>query len=274
MSNKNLKLLSLILVLFIIVACSSMGGGPSEENAPVDEPTPSEAGGGEEPVITDEVPAVSESELCANEYYPVSEGATWSYDVTSSIEDYSFTNTVSSIRLDGFTLSIDFDNLAITQEWACTPEGLLALQMGGGNAGLLTTGDTHLELETQNASGITYPKNIQPGDSWTYALSYNGSMSINGEPAEANGDTQSNYTAIGIESVTVPAGTFDAMKIETTNTINIISTFQGTTVPITFTGTTTTWLAPGVGWVKSVSSSEFGGITSSETVELQSYSVP
>jgi hypothetical protein len=64
------------------------------------------------------------------------------------------------------------------------------------------------------------------------------------------------------------------MKVEVQTTININSTFQGVTVPVTFTGTTTSWYAQGVGWVKSISMSDFGGITSTDTIELQSYSIP
>ena len=275
MKRKPIYLLGLVVALLLIMACSLTGSGSGEEPVSTEEPTPSEAGGGDEPVITDEAPAASESDLCANEYYPVSDGATWSYYGTSTTtEDFSFTNTITSTRSDGFTVTVDFDNVTLTQEWACTVDGILALEIGGGNAGTLRADNVNLVMDTQNASGITYPNEILPGDTWTHTLDFIGTMDISGEPAEANGDTQSTYTAIGIESVTVPAGTFDAMKIETTNTININSTFQGTTVPVTFTGTTTTWLAPGVGWVKSVSSSEFSGIASSETVELQSYSIP
>ena len=99
-------------------------------------------------------------------------------------------------------------------------------------------------------------------------------MNIAGQSAEANGDESATFTALGVESVSVPAGTFEAMKVEVVTTININATFQGTTVPVTFTGTTTSWYVQGVGWVKSVSTSEFGGISSSDTIELQSYSIP
>jgi hypothetical protein len=77
-----------------------------------------------------------------------------------------------------------------------------------------------------------------------------------------------------MESVTIPAGTFEAMKVESQTTININSTFQGVTVPVTFTSTTTSWYAQGIGWVKSISISDFGGITSTDTIELQWYNIP
>ena len=99
-------------------------------------------------------------------------------------------------------------------------------------------------------------------------------MDIAGQTAEAEGDTIYNYTAIGVESVSVPAGTFEAMKVEVVTTVNINATFQGTTVPVTFTSTTTSWFAQGVGWVKSDSVSDFGDISTSESIELVSYNIP
>ena len=254
----TMKITGLLYILLLITGCSST---PTAE-VPLEQPES----------LAPDVNATSG--LCANSHQPVVNGATWNYSISGTMGNSSFTNTITSIREDGFTMTVEFDDLTLNQEWACSQEGLLALQMGGGNAGLLTTGDTRLELATQNASGVTYPKEISPGDKWTYSLDFTGTMDIAGQSADVVGDTQSNFTAIGVESITVPAGTFEAMKIESGITITISSTFQGTTVPVTFNGTSTSWIAPGVGWVKSISSSDFGGVTSSETIDLQWYNIP
>jgi len=269
-----LKFLGLIFAMFIILACSALGIGPSEENAPVDEPTSSETGGGDEAVV-EEATATSESSLCVNEYYPVSDGATWSYNGTSSeTDDFTFTNTITSVRDDGFTVTVEYDNVTLVQEWACTPDGILALDSGGGTAGTLTTSDVNLEMETQNASGITYPKEILPGDTWNHLLDYTGTMDFGGETADVNGNTEYNYTAIGIESVTTSAGIFDAIKVDIVTTININVTVQGTEVPVTFTSTSTSWFGEGIGWIKTDSESDLFGVTSNEAIELVSYNIP
>jgi hypothetical protein len=57
-------------------------------------------------------------------------------------------------------------------------------------------------------------------------------------------------------------------------TINITSTFQGATVPVIVSGSSTSWFAEGVGWIKSVSTSDFGGTLGTETIELQAYNIP
>ncbi|NJC97394.1 MAG: hypothetical protein FIB03_13840 [Anaerolineae bacterium] len=266
--SKNL-LIKFIGMATFIASCAAPTETPTPE-AQVEASSPTE-----EVVVAPEsgMPVMGEG-LCANAYFPVREGATWTYTSTgSSHGDYSFTSTVSSTRADGFTLTGQFDEVTVNQEWACRPEGLVALQLGGGPAGSLTVQDMKLELETQNATGVTYPAEIKPGDSWSSGLDFQGKMNIADQLAEASGDAQSNYTAIGMESVIVPAGTFEAMKVQVEMTININASYQGLTVPVTFTGTSTTWLVQGVGWVKSESVSNFADTSITETIELQSYSI-
>jgi len=276
MKCKLVHLIGILAVLYSVTACSLPGSSSADETVSVGETAVGESGSGDESVMVTEEPLpTEESGLCANAYYPVREGATWNYTITSDFAgDQNWTDTISSVRDDGFTLTSVYDELTRTQEWACKPEGLLALQMGGGPAGTLTMSAAQLTVETQNVTGVTYPAELSAGSQWSQSHEFMGTMDIAGQAAEAEGNEQADFTAIGVESVTVPAGTFDAMKVEVQTTININSTFQGVTIPVTFTGTTTSWYAHGVGWVKSVSTGEFGGITSSETTELQSYSIP
>lgn len=275
MENKSYKLLSLILALFIIMACSTLGGGAGEENIPVEEPASSEEGIDEESAIPSDETSSTASGLCTNEYYPVVEGGTWSYLGTSSAtEDYSFTNTISSVRDNGFTVTVEFDEVTLVQEWACTPDGILALDAGGGAAGTVRTDDINLVMETQNASGITYPKEILPGDTWNHTVDYTGTMDMAGDTIEVSGNTEYNYTAIGVETISVSAGTFEAMKIDQIITVNINMVISGSEVPVTFTSTSTSWFAKDVGWIKSDSASDIGGFTTTESLELATYSIP
>ncbi|HSG43911.1 MAG TPA: hypothetical protein VLA72_12220 [Anaerolineales bacterium] len=275
MKNRTVKLLGLIFALFIVMACSTIGGGAGEENTPIEEPASSVEGGEAPDTNNNEEASTTESGLCVNEYYPVVEGGVWNYQGTSSeAEDYTFSNTITAVRDDGFSIQVEFDNVTLNQEWACTPEGILALDVGGGTAGTLTTSDVNLVMVTQNSSGITYPNEITPGDTWTQTLDYTGTMDFGGETTEVSGDTVYNSTAIGVESVTVPAGTFDAMKIEVIMTINIKMNIGGTEMPVTVTTTTLSWFAKDVGWVKSDSSSNIAGFSTTESIELTSYSIP
>ena len=276
MKHKPIFLIGILVLLLVMSACSVPDAGTDLETASTDEPAPTDEGSGDGAV---EVPGmgmpVMGAGLCANAYYPVREGATWNYTGTNSVVGaYSWTDTITGVSDNGFTLTSQFDSITRTQAWQCTPEGLLTLQLGGGPAGSITSEQTQLDLETQNVTGVTYPLEISGGDQWSHAHKFTGTMDIAGQAAEANGNESATFTALGMEGVTVPAGSFEAMKVEVVTTININSTFQGTTVPVIITGTTTSWFVQGIGWVKSVSTSEFGGIASSDTVELQSYSIP
>src|SRR5215207_6587465 len=137
MENKKMRtLLSLLLVMVFITACSLPGNETPTPTIPViEEPLPTELA--TEPPVTSDgsgLPVAGEG-LCANAYYPVRQGATWSYkSIGSPVGDYSFTDTITSVREDGFTLTSQFEDVTRIQEWACKPEGLVALQLGGPSA--------------------------------------------------------------------------------------------------------------------------------------------
>ena len=275
MDHKPIKLFGLFIILIFIMACSLPGGGASQPVEATEDATAPETATQvqvtEESVESSTGMPVAGDGLCANPYYPVREGSTWGYSGTSSAApDYSYTDTITSVHADGFTLTTQYDNLTRTQEWSCTDEGISAISMGGG----LSTSMSNLVIETQSASGVTYPVSISTGDTWQHQIDFTGTMDIAGETSEASGFVFSEFTALGMENVTVPAGTFDAMKVEVYTTFDALVNFQGTSVPVMFISTSTSWFAEGVGWVRSESSSEFMGQSTTETVELQWYNIP
>lgn len=285
MNKKPILLFGLFVTLLFIMACSFAGtdSEPSQEagTTPIEnnsqaEAVPSPTVAAEntvessEPITSTGGMPVTGAGLCANAYYPVREGSTWNYTDSGSAGSVDYTDTITSIRNDGFTLTTQFDNLTRTQEWSCTPEGLVALQLGGG----LTTQSSGLVIETQSASGVTLPVEIHAGDMWNHSIEFTGTMDMAGTPAEAVGTATSDFTAIGTESVTTPAGTFDAMKLQVETVLDYKVTFQGMEVPVIFNSSTTSWYVEGVGWVKSDGSGSFQGVTFSDQVILQWYNIP
>jgi hypothetical protein len=271
------SILSFLLTIIFVTSCSSATETPPVEppltetlqipaTEPATEPPATSEGGG--------TPLAGEG-LCANAYYPVREGSTWSYKSTGGpAGEYSFTDTITSVREDGFTLSSQFGDLTRTQEWSCTPEGLIALQLGGAPAATLNSQNMQLNLDIKNVSGVTFPSEINVGDQWQHNLDFEGNMTVANQEGAATGNAQTNFNVLGNESVTVPAGTFDALKIEMDTTLNINVSAQGISVPVTFTSTYTYWFVQGVGWVKSSGTGNIAGTSFSETTELQSYSIP
>ncbi len=215
-------------------------------------------------------------ELCANPLFPIKVGATWTYSNTGGPGGtIIFTDMIRDVRAQGFTLTTQFNDLIRTQEWACLQEGLLTLTFNGGSAVGLSMQGMTAEFTTSNASGITIPADIQPGQEWTYSLDISGDIILpDGNRAQAEGTINMPMRALGMESVTVPAGTFEAMRIETNPTFDITANYLGFSIPLTLTGQIALWLSPGVGWVKSTESGEFGGSAFSSTTELQSFIIP
>jgi len=74
--------------------------------------------------------------------------------------------------------------------------------------------------------------------------------------------------------VTVPAGTFDALKIQIDTTLNINVSVQGISVPVKFSGSYSYWFVKDVGWVKASGTGSMAGTSFNETIELQSYNIP
>lgn len=275
--NRKRKLLSLLLVLFTITACAPSGSGSNQQPTNTIELT-------SQPGVTEtasaqstltETPSTSVTGLCSNLYYPVREGATWTYKNTGGpAGEFGFTDTVTSVREDGFTLTSQLNDLSWTQEWACQQEGLVALQLGGAPAVTLAAQGIQLNLEISNVSGVTFPKEIMAVNQWQHNLEFDGIVEMAGQSGEAQGDAVTRFTAIGNETVTVPAGTFEAMKIQVEPTLDISVGYGGFSLPVTVGGTYTYWFVQNIGWVKAAGTGRFAGQSMSETIELQSFHIP
>src|SRR5215211_5276969 len=276
MEQKKIQtIFSALLIIIFLTACSSPVPTAPQTTETQAAPATSTEIATQPPVTSDSslTPAAADS-LCTNAYYPVREGATWSYKSTGGpAGEYSFTDTIASVRQDGFTLSTRMGSLTRTQEWTCTSEGLTALQLGGAPAAMLNSQNIQLNLDINNATGVTFPRQINPGDQWQQTMDVTGNVTMMNEEAEATGDVQMNFSAIGNEGVTVPAGTFEALKVEVDVTLNVNATYQGITLPVSFTGNYIYWFAPNVGWVKASGTGNVLGSSFSDTTELQSYSI-
>ena len=220
--------------------------------------------------------SLTASEICNNTLYPTPQGATWVYTSTGGPNgSFNYTNSITEVRTDGFTLTTQFADVTRSQEWMCQPDGLKALQLGGGSAEGISVLGMASSLTTMEATGISIPRDITQGMQWQYGLSLEGTVVMPDNPqAPAKGTYLAVVQDMGKETVTVPAGTFETVKIQSTSTVDIMSVFAGADAPINFSGTTITWYAPGVGYVKSVENGGFGGEAFSTTTELQSYNIP
>jgi hypothetical protein len=260
--------IGVLLVILSLAACSSPSVPPQEL-----QPTETVKTTSTESTAT--ASPLAAQGLCANPYYPVRQGATWTYKSTGGpAGEYSFTDTITSVREEGFTLSTQIRDLTRGQEWTCKPEGLVALQLGGAPAAMLNSQNIQLNLDVTNSSGVTFPSQMNAGDQWQQSADVQGKASVANEEADATGNAQMNFAAVGNESVTVPAGTFEALKVNVDVALNINAAYEGINLPVTFSGKYTYWFVQGVGWVKASGTGNVLGSSFSETTELQSYQVP
>jgi hypothetical protein len=207
---------------------------------------------------------------CANPLYPVAVGVAWNYQMSGTTSD-TFTRAIQSVDSSGFTDQDTFSNgVTRTGKWNCAAGDLTALDPVGDTTANVQFNGTNSDFQTTALSGVTLPAHVLAGDTWTQSLTLTGTTEAHGVQANSTSDVTISCSASGSESVTVPAGTFDAMKVACQDGVTITVTTSGVTLPVTINFSLDSWYAPGVGWVKSVGS----GSGFDTTIELISYTIP
>jgi hypothetical protein len=257
--------LAMTTLLFAMLACWT------EE-----EPTPSVVLPEVAPTATQETilptatPVFADYSECANPYLPVKNGATWNYKISGD-ETGAFTRSIISTQADGFTDQDSFGSGLVRQgKWQCDNGSLTALDPAGNRSASIVSDGIWVDFQTTAQSGVTLPASINPGDAWSQSLTIEGTQSIYDVKYQARNQLTSNCTAIGIETVTVEAGTFQAMRVDCRTVMNISLTIEDKPNQTTLTIDTTNWLAENVGLVKTVTTGE----DLDGTIELVNYNIP
>lgn len=203
---------------------------------------------------------------CAHDYFPLAAGNTWTYRDSLGT---TYSATVSDLEAEQVILVKQFPEATTNSQWACQPEGLAALEFGGDVARLPTgLGWTEIEYKTESFSGVTLPTSLNAGAEWEVTYEVSGeSTPDSGHDTEAHGTVSYKFKVVGPEAVSVPAGTFDGIKIQLDISERFDVTSHGAITRSDYTYTGHSWLAPGVGWVKTSINGE--GIA--VATELQSY---
>ncbi|MBI3150544.1 MAG: hypothetical protein HYZ21_00275 [Chloroflexi bacterium] len=264
MQPKRMKISLVILICLLgLAACGNLGDGTETQEIvlPFTQPAP---------VIP------NTGGLCDNSLYPVRQGASWAYINSGGPNgSFAYSDTISAVRENGFTLTSQFTNVTRTQEWACETGGLKALNLGGGITASITAQGMAAEFITTATSGISLPSQITSGMQWQYGLTLQGTIPIpTGEQVPSNGSYSATMQEMGAETITVPAGTFEAVKIQASSIVDILVPFGDMQVPMKYSGTNLYWYAPGIGYIKSVENWDFSGTPYTSTTELQSYVIP
>ncbi len=226
---------------------------PEPTDAPTAEPSSSLAGG-----------------TCLNPYLPVVSGRTLVYQSTSPLAGTTtYSITYGDTSDVGFTASFELEGQAepFTLEWICTEEGLLSPNLSS------MLGDTAgIEIEVIEASGVTLPTaaEMEVGASW--ATNYEMRMVFSDETIGSmvmNQSITNSSEIVGRESITVPYGTFDALRIETAGSVAMSMDLDGTPMPTPgIEINSTTWYVEGIGMVREETPDLMGTGAGPSVIEL------
>lgn len=207
---------------------------------------------------------------CANPYLPAVNGATWTYAVTNNVNGTSRSSwAITAVGADSFTISVQSPTVNWTEPWGCSKAGLLQQQDNGGALAAAFSGpDGEVTISNLSSTGVTVPLAMKPGDSWTQTTDYSVSSTVG---VSGKSTTTWSYKAVRFESVTVPAGTFDALRVDLL--IDGSFTYQdGKVLKTTTAGAS--WWVKGKGQAKSTQSTGVAASTVSFEAVLQTYQIP
>ena len=192
---------------------------------------------------------------CDHEYYPLHPGYEVAYQ-SSFGPTGAYTLKVTDGAGDSVKLNLDFaGGTHSEQQYRCENGNLKSLGFVD-LASLAQNG--RATVETKSVDGYVLPRDIRVGSNWTTKFAVSMSIPVqtaDSEPMKVDAEITIRQSVIGEERVTVPAGTFTALKVSS-------ETFVKTSIPgqpalsgggdDTPMVTATEWWVKGKGLVKSV----------------------
>ena len=219
-------------------------------------------------------PAAAAATLCGAPYYPVRAGLEKQYRVTyakGGLPPATYTETHADITPDSFKLRYTFPDLTVDTGWNCTPDGMVALEYG--KLDFAREQNTRFKLDTVGRTGVTVPAAAlwRIGGTWSsrYDIKSTISAGQKGEPqGEGTGTIEIANRIVGEEEVTVAAGKFRALKVESIFKMKMTVRVGTMSVPTSTDMKNLTWFAEGVGMVKAETTGDLAGATT-ELVSLK-----
>ncbi len=265
-SNRFHLIISGILLFVVVAACSLSPASSTTGNTVV--PPVSAATATSQPV------SASGSGGCANTYFPVSTGTNWSYSSTGgALGAYTYTMTVADVSNNGFTTSEQSSlgtGTASIVKWKCK-DGKLAALDAGSNSLSMSGSKFSMTSNSVTADGFNIPNTFDIGTTWSEKVTIRGTVQAGTRTMDSQIVSKVDCSAVGVDTITVPAGTFNTVKATCSQTVAVSALVQGTPMPAgaPVAVSITNWYAKGVGLVQSVRSTAGGA----ETITLTQYKV-
>jgi hypothetical protein len=210
---------------------------------------------------------------CDHPYFPLREEATWTYLMTSEGETYTWHWTVvevtGDLRQASAIVEANFDDeFHVTYHWECTEEGVFSFDYGSIGFEAFDLEGVTFSFDVVDTDGVMLPpaSEFVPGASWQNNYTVRASFAIEGQSFSSTTQHAGSHTAVDFETVTVRAGTFEAMRVDGRSSSTTTVFGQSTSS----SSSSTQWYAYGIGWVRTSES----GADGSSTMELVSYHIP
>jgi hypothetical protein len=226
------------------------------------------------PVVTpDPVHDYRAQSACDHPYFPLREGASWTYLQQSEGETFNWEWEVVEVTGDlaeaVAVVQANFDDeFFITYHWECTGEGVFSFDYGAIDFGAFDLEGITFSFDVVQSEGVMLPPQQEfiPGATWDNNYTVEAGFTFEGQSFSSTTQHDGSYRAVDFETVTVRAGTFETLRVEGRSSSTTTVFGQSTN----YSSTSTQWYAYGVGWVRTTDT----GLESSSTMELVSYHIP
>jgi hypothetical protein len=269
-SHRFYLIVGSLLLIFVVAACAlspaSSSTGSTSVPAAATNMAVSAATATNLPV------SASGSGNCANAYFPVSTGNSWSYSSTGgALGTYTYTMTVADVSDNVFTtteVSSLGTGTASIVKWKCK-DGKLAALDAGSNSLSMSGSKFSMTSNSITADGYNIPGTFGSGTTWSEKVTVKGTIQAGTRTLDSQIVSKVDCSTAGTDTITGPAGTFNTVKATCNQTVAVSALVQGTPMPAgaPVPVSITNWYAKGVGLVQSVRSTA----GSTENIVLTQY---
>jgi hypothetical protein len=138
--------------------------------------------------------------------------------VTGDGTNYNSTTTITESSEDGFTLvsGLADGSSTFTMEVSCTDDGLIMLDsLSQAVSASVNSDEGTGTITTVAQTGVTLPADLEGASSWQQYVAWEAQGSDTG--SMLHGDATIDFVSRGFEVVTVPLGTYNAIRVDSEN---------------------------------------------------------
>ena len=201
---------------------------------------------------------------CFHPYFLVAEGVSRTYNMGEG----ETRQIITDVNADGFTLlTIDSNGEQTESNWTCDQNGIAGYSLDSFFADMLGGfGGAYWDVKVD---GTMLPVNVSAGDSWQAVVTITVGIQQSGVDSKNIIVLTTDFTAVGDEQVSTPAGTFTALRIDHQTSGENTLVVEGDGANLTqqlavIEASGSEWYAPCIGKVRAETSSTVTGIADAQ----------